>query len=320
MASEKVGPSHLFPLIQQFLQINNLTKTLKCFVKETNTEENKLKAPEEDLIQIYKIYLENRPKKRKVPDSPEENQKKKTPKKETPKKETEKKEDSEDSDSDSDSESESEEESKEDQKKKKGKEAQKKEDKGKDKEKVKEKENGKKDKKEEEKKGKEKEKEKEEKGKKKEKETKGKKTKDSDSESSDSSESESESDSGSESEASAKKTPKKQKAEPSTPSSTKVESTPTTPTTPKTPSQDQRRLSTERFQRVKAEEVTFVKPELQDNSFQAKGESWGAKANAVLSTVHGKGFRHEKTKKKRGTYKGGIISTAVNSIKFDDAD
>eukprot|EP01098_Paradermamoeba_levis_P005757 TRINITY_DN2403_c0_g3_i2.p2 TRINITY_DN2403_c0_g3~~TRINITY_DN2403_c0_g3_i2.p2 ORF type:complete len:323 (-),score=109.65 TRINITY_DN2403_c0_g3_i2:1174-2106(-) len=214
MASEKVGPSHLFPLIQQFLQINNLTKTLKCFVKETNTEENKLKAPEEDLIQIYKIYLENRPKKRKVPDSPEENQKKKTPKKETPKKETEKKEDSEDSDSDSDSESESEEESKEDQKKKKGKEAQKKEDKGKDKEKVKEKENGKKDKKEEEKKGKEKEKEKEEKGKKKEKETKGKKTKDSDSESSDSSESESESDSGSESEASAKKTPKNKRQSP----------------------------------------------------------------------------------------------------------
>ena len=31
----------------------------------------------------------------------------------------------------------------------------------------------------------------------------------------------------------------------------------------------------------------------------------------------GKSFRHEKTKKKRGTYKGGAIDTQVYSIKFD---
>ena len=31
----------------------------------------------------------------------------------------------------------------------------------------------------------------------------------------------------------------------------------------------------------------------------------------------GKSFRHEKTKKKRGTYKGGAINTSVCSIKFD---
>lgn len=31
----------------------------------------------------------------------------------------------------------------------------------------------------------------------------------------------------------------------------------------------------------------------------------------------GKSFRHEKTKKKRGTYKGGAIDTSVCSIKFD---
>lgn len=31
----------------------------------------------------------------------------------------------------------------------------------------------------------------------------------------------------------------------------------------------------------------------------------------------GKSFRHEKTKKKRGSYKGGAIDMGVNSIKFD---
>ena len=31
----------------------------------------------------------------------------------------------------------------------------------------------------------------------------------------------------------------------------------------------------------------------------------------------GKSFRHEKTKKKRGSYRGGIIDTQVYSIKFD---
>jgi SRP40, C-terminal domain len=37
-----------------------------------------------------------------------------------------------------------------------------------------------------------------------------------------------------------------------------------------------------------------------------------------LLQVRGKDFRHEKTKKKRGTYKGGAIETgAVNSFKFE---
>ena len=31
----------------------------------------------------------------------------------------------------------------------------------------------------------------------------------------------------------------------------------------------------------------------------------------------GKSFRHEKTKKKRGSYRGGQINTGINSIKFD---
>ena len=37
----------------------------------------------------------------------------------------------------------------------------------------------------------------------------------------------------------------------------------------------------------------------------------------VKYTCAGKSFRHEKTKKKRGTYRGGAIDTSVCSIKFD---
>jgi hypothetical protein len=33
--------------------------------------------------------------------------------------------------------------------------------------------------------------------------------------------------------------------------------------------------------------------------------------------VRGKDFRHEKTKKKRGTYRGGTITLASNSFKYD---
>ncbi len=36
--------------------------------------------------------------------------------------------------------------------------------------------------------------------------------------------------------------------------------------------------------------------------------------------VRGKDFRHEKTKKKRGSYKGGIIDNNVNSFKFESDD
>lgn len=75
----------------------------------------------------------------------------------------------------------------------------------------------------------------------------------------------------------------------------------------------------ERFQRVKAEEVEFLDPRLMDYSHESKGDDdWGNKANQILSAVRGKDFRHEKTKKKRGTYKGGRITQQVNSIKFDD--
>lgn len=45
---------------------------------------------------------------------------------------------------------------------------------------------------------------------------------------------------------------------------------------------------------------------------------YGAKANRDLVVVRGKDFRHEKTKKKRGVYRGGDIDLGVNSIKFDE--
>lgn len=53
---------------------------------------------------------------------------------------------------------------------------------------------------------------------------------------------------------------------------------------------------------------------------QQKGArgSWGEKANQDLKFTRGKSFRHEKTKKKRGSYRGGQIDTSVNSIKFED--
>lgn len=36
--------------------------------------------------------------------------------------------------------------------------------------------------------------------------------------------------------------------------------------------------------------------------------------------VRGKDFRHEKTKKKRGNYRGGTITLQSHSIKFDDSE
>ncbi|VDO58538.1 unnamed protein product, partial [Haemonchus placei] len=80
-----------------------------------------------------------------------------------------------------------------------------------------------------------------------------------------------------------------------------------------------KRKSNEPFRRV-----TITKDSLpekfKDNSYDRSHDQWGAKAHEALSKVQGKGFRHEKTKKKKGSYGGGPISTSVNSIKFSDSD
>lgn len=64
-----------------------------------------------------------------------------------------------------------------------------------------------------------------------------------------------------------------------------------------------------------------IKDGLEDNSYmKAFGDDgYGAKASAKLMTVQGKDFKHEKTKKKRGSYRGGIIdmSAQTKSFKYD---
>ena len=59
-----------------------------------------------------------------------------------------------------------------------------------------------------------------------------------------------------------------------------------------------------------------------DNSYEGTfgDEGWGAGASAILLQTRGKDFRHEKTKKKRGTYRGGKIdSMSTRSIKYDSS-
>ncbi|XP_010545376.1 PREDICTED: nucleolar and coiled-body phosphoprotein 1-like isoform X2 [Tarenaya hassleriana] len=77
------------------------------------------------------------------------------------------------------------------------------------------------------------------------------------------------------------------------------------------------------FQRVNVEEVEFVDDRLKDNSYWAKDgadSGYGAKAQEVLGQVRGRGFRHEKTKKKRGSYRGGQIDLDSHSVKFNYSD
>ncbi|KAG2299529.1 hypothetical protein Bca52824_036001 [Brassica carinata] len=77
------------------------------------------------------------------------------------------------------------------------------------------------------------------------------------------------------------------------------------------------------FQRVKVEEIVFTDDRLKDNSYWAKDgadSGYGAKAQEVLGQVRGKGFRHEKTKKKRGSYRGGEIDLQSHSVKFEYSD
>ena len=77
------------------------------------------------------------------------------------------------------------------------------------------------------------------------------------------------------------------------------------------------------FQRVKAEEWLGKKGSW-DNSYVGTfgQDGWGFKAQQILGQVRGKDFRHEKTKKKRGSYRGGLIDTDARcSFKFEsDAD
>jgi len=66
------------------------------------------------------------------------------------------------------------------------------------------------------------------------------------------------------------------------------------------------------------DEIKFSDRRLADNSFQGKGETWGMKAQRDLGKVTGDRFRHEKTKKKRGTYQGRGIDFGVRSVPLED--
>ena len=61
---------------------------------------------------------------------------------------------------------------------------------------------------------------------------------------------------------------------------------------------------------------------MEDNTYEGTfgTQGYGYLANEKLKTVRGKDFRHEKTKKKRGSYRGGLIDTnVVNSVAFDNS-
>jgi len=75
----------------------------------------------------------------------------------------------------------------------------------------------------------------------------------------------------------------------------------------------------EPFRRVRAEEIEIKHDALKDNSYKSF-DTWGAKASKDLIVTKGKGFRSEKTKKKRGSYRGGSINVGVNSFRFDESD
>ncbi|KAJ3756919.1 SRP40, C-terminal domain-containing protein, partial [Lentinula raphanica] len=56
-----------------------------------------------------------------------------------------------------------------------------------------------------------------------------------------------------------------------------------------------------------------------DNRYENKAapeNDYGAKAHADLIVTRGAGFRKEKNKKKRGSYKGGNITMESHSYKF----
>lgn len=81
----------------------------------------------------------------------------------------------------------------------------------------------------------------------------------------------------------------------------------------------------ERFQRVKSEHVQFLDDRLRDMSYEAKvrhkdthtqsgAGDWGARANADLIVTRGKAFTKEKNKKKRGSYRGGVIDQGSQCV------
>ncbi|KAI8901100.1 SRP40, C-terminal domain-containing protein, partial [Globomyces pollinis-pini] len=77
------------------------------------------------------------------------------------------------------------------------------------------------------------------------------------------------------------------------------------------------------FSRIFRDKFDFSSEVLKDNTFMGKGGaegSYGHKAHMDLIVTRGKGFRKEKDKKKRGSYRGGRIDFESHSFKFDNSD
>ncbi|CAH8279962.1 unnamed protein product [Arabidopsis lyrata] len=74
------------------------------------------------------------------------------------------------------------------------------------------------------------------------------------------------------------------------------------------------------FQRVNVDEIVFTEQSNSYNSKHGAAYGYGLKAQEVLGQVKGRGFRHEKTKKKRGSYRGGEIDLESHSTKFPNSD
>jgi len=61
-----------------------------------------------------------------------------------------------------------------------------------------------------------------------------------------------------------------------------------------------------------------VHPGVSSNAYNAGESNYGSKAHKDLIVTRGDGFRKEKQKKKRGSYKGGVIDFEARSFKFTD--
>jgi hypothetical protein len=78
-----------------------------------------------------------------------------------------------------------------------------------------------------------------------------------------------------------------------------------------------KKVKNEPFRRVKAEEIEIPHEGMRDISYK-NFDTKDTKANQDLIVTKGKGFRSEKTKKKRGSYSGGSINVGVTPFRFDN--
>ncbi|KAF8244215.1 hypothetical protein K440DRAFT_559528, partial [Wilcoxina mikolae CBS 423.85] len=75
------------------------------------------------------------------------------------------------------------------------------------------------------------------------------------------------------------------------------------------------------FSRIDLDKISYEDEILMRNDYEAVGfapDHYAARAHQDLIITKGKGFTKEKNKKKRGSYKGGVIDFATRSYKFQD--